>query len=402
MMRTAAALLLCAAACSADDATIVTAANETLVARELTLDVQGGELVVTYVDSAGKKGTLKAADLVEITFGKGGAPAPKPAPEDVEVSLTTGDLLAGRLGAKSDEGIPLQSGVYGNPVVKLDHVRGLVFPANRDYLPKALPKPATDDVVVMKSGDQALGTVNSVSSAGVVYKSKSLDADVTKPAAQVAGFWLVETTAPPREPDTLFAIVLTRDGSSLRGEVRSLKEGVLAFKDLYGAERKVARDAVSGLYWKNGRVVYLSDLQPREADEDANYIRGPKRTSSDLEYPFQRDRSAKGTRLVLGGVEHRKGIGVRARSSLTYPLGAGFKRFQATVGLDACSAGLGAVTAEVWIDSAKAKEFTLKGNDPPQAVDLDVSAGKELRLVVTWAGHGQSDFADWGSARLIR
>jgi len=31
-----------------------------------------------------------------------------------------------------------------------------------------------------------------------------------------------------------------------------------------------------------------------------------------------------------------------------------------------------------------------------------VSGAKELRLFVTWAGYGQSDFVDWGSARLIR
>ena len=385
----------------ADDVTIVTAQNDAIVAREIVLEVQGEDLVVLYTDPSGKKGTVKAADLVEITFGKGGAAGVTPGADDVEITLTTGDLLAGRLGPKSDEGVRLKSAVYGDPLVKFEHLRGLVFPANRHLLPKVLPKPDTDDVVLLASGDQALGTVNAVSSSGVLYKSKTLG-DVTKPLADVAGFWLVETNAPPKEPGGLFAIVLTRDGSSLRGEVRSLKEGILVFKDLYGAEHKVPRDALSGLYWKNGRVVYLSDLQPSAAEEDANFIRGARKSASDLDYPFQRDRSAKGTRLILGGVEHRKGLGVRARSALTYPLGGGFKRFQATIGLDACSQGLGAVTAEVWVDGAKARDLTLKGNDSPQALDLDVAGAKELRLVVTWAGHGQSDFADWGSARLVR
>lgn len=385
-----------------DDATIVTAANQTIAVREVVLDVEGGELVAAYVDIAGKKGTIKAADLVEITFGQGGAPAAKPGADDVEITLTTADVLTGRLGGKSEEGIRLRSPVYGDPVVKFEQLRGLVFPANRTSLPKVLPKPGTEDVIIMKSGDQARGTVKAVSGTGVVYKSTVLDADVTKAPEDVVGLWLVETTAPPKEPAGLFAIVLTRDGSSIRGEVKSLKEGVLSFKDLYGGEHKVARDALSGLYWKNGRVVYLSDLQPSASDEDANFIRGPKRSASDLEYPFQRDRSAKGTRLLLGGVEHRKGLGVRARSSLTYPLGGGFKRFQAVVGLDAAAQGLGAVTAEVWIDAQKAKEITIRGQDAPKALDLDVSGAKEIRLVVTWAGHGQSDFADWGSARLIR
>jgi len=94
---------------------------------------------------------------------------------------------------------------------------------------------------------------------------------------------------------------------------------------------------------KNGRVVYLSDMRPSSVEEDANYIRGPKKLSSDLDFPYQRDRSARGGKLIVGGVEHRKGVGVRARSLLGYSLEGGFKRFQATLGLDAASMGLGAV-----------------------------------------------------------
>jgi hypothetical protein len=64
--------------------------------------------------------------------------------------------------------------------------------------------------------------------------------------------------------------------------------------------------------------------------------------------------------------------------------------------------GLGAVRVEIEVDGKKVKELVLKGNDAPQAIDLDVSGAKELKLLVTWAGFGQSDFVDWGSARLIR
>ena len=93
---------------------------------------------------------------------------------------------------------------------------------------------------------------------------------------------------------------------------------------------------------------------------------------------------------------------MRAHSSLTYALNGDFKRFQAVVGLDAAAAGLGAVLAEVWIDDRKAAEHRFSKADVPRPIDLDVAGAKELRLIVTWAGHGMSDFADWGSARLIR
>ena len=93
---------------------------------------------------------------------------------------------------------------------------------------------------------------------------------------------------------------------------------------------------------------------------------------------------------------------MRARSLLGYALEGEFTRFQATLGLDAASMGLGAVKVEIELDGKKVKETTLKGSDAAIPIDLDVTGAKEIRLLVTWAGYGQSDFVDWGSARLIR
>ncbi|HLY09482.1 MAG TPA: NPCBM/NEW2 domain-containing protein [Planctomycetota bacterium] len=387
-----------------DGATLVTAGNSSINARELTLTGDGSDLVVKYVDLGGEAGTLKAADLVEIAFNGGRAASTgRPATDDVEVLLTTGDLLVGKVGAKSDDGINLISPVFSNPLVKFGQIRAVIFPVNRAFLPLRLPEKAeTADIILTQSGDRAEGTLLTISDAGVVYKSKRLDKDVTVPLDKAAGVWMIETEAPPKEPAGLHATVLTSDGSSVRGEIQSLKDGGLTLKDSYGTVHKVPANLLSGIYMKNGRVVYLSDMKPGLIDEDANYIRGPKKLSSDLDFPYQRDRSAKGGKLILGGVEHRKGVGVRARSLLGYSLEGGFRRFQATLGLDAASLGLGAVRAQIDVDGKTVKEISLKGTEPPQAIDLDVSGAKELRLLITWAGFGQSDFADWGSARLIR
>ncbi len=399
-------LLVLLALSALDDAQVVTAAGTTLSARELSLSRQNGELVAALVDASGRPHSLKAADLVEISFGARPSPPARPGAEDVEVRLTTGDVLLGRLGAKHEEGVALANPLWGDPLVKFGQIRSVVLLANRVYLPRKLPEKADEaDLVFTTSGDRALGSLIAVSDAGVAYKSNALGRDVLQPLKDVAGLFLIETEAAPKEPSTLLATATTTDGSSLRGDLQSMKDGILVFKDLYGQERKVARGALSSLHFKNGSVVYLSDLSPKGVEEEANKIRGVGgRKESDLEYPFQRDRSAKGGKLLLAGVEHRKGLGVRAHSSLTFALDAGFKRFQAVVGLDASAVGLGAVVAEVWVDGRKQAGHPFMGSDAPQAVDLDVAGAKELRLVVTWheAGHGQSDFTDWGSARLIR
>ena len=403
-MKTILLLALCVAQSGPGGATLVTAGNSSINAREVTLAGDGKELVVTYTDLGGQTGTLKAADVVEITLNGGRtAGGVKPVSDDVEVLLTTGDLLVGKVGPKSEDGIKLISPAFSDPLVKFGQIRAVIFVANRQYLPARLPeKVETADIILTQAGDRAEGTVLSISQTGVVYKSKRLDTEVTVALEKSAGVWMAETDAPPKEPVGLHATVLTSDGSSIRGEIQSLKDGALILKDLFGTVHKIPANLLSGVYMKNGRVVYLSDIKPTLVDEDANYIRGPKKMSSDLDFPYQRDRSARGGKLVVGGVEHRKGVGVRARSLLGYGLEGGFKRFQATLGLDAASMGLGAVKVEVEVDGKRVKEATLKGNDAPLPIDLDVSGAKELRLLVTWAGYGQSDFVDWGSARLIR
>ncbi|MEO5735003.1 MAG: NPCBM/NEW2 domain-containing protein [Rubrivivax sp.] len=397
-------ILLALALLAQDSVTIVSASNAPLQVRELSLEIQGGVLTLSAVDAAGKALTLKGEDVVEIVFNSARpAPAGKPAAEDVEILLTCGDVWIGRLGPPAEDGIRLLSPALGDPLVKFGQIRAVLFSANKAYLPVRLPEKAeSSDLVLTRSGDRAEGTVLALSNAGLSYKSKRLETDVAVPLSQAAGLWLIETEAAPKEGAGLQISAITLDGSTLRGEVQGLKGGVLEIKDLYGALHKIPLNLVSGLFVKNGRVVYLSDLTPSKVDEDANYIRGPVKLPSDLDYPWQRDRNARGGKLVLGGSEHRKGVGVRAHSSLTYALEGAFARFQTTFGLDVASLGLGAVKAEVWVDGKLVKDMTVKGNEAAIPVDVDVKAARELRLLVTWAGFGQSDFADWGSARLVR
>jgi hypothetical protein len=397
-MLAAAILLACA-----QDAVIVTAGDAVLKLKDLSLSVEGGALRLGGTDGRGGKVSLKGEEVVEITLGAAPPTAAKPGPDEIEVLLSSGDVWTGRLGPPAEDGIRLLSPTFGDPLVKFGQIRAVLFAANRAFLPLKLPEKAdAADLVLTRFGDRAEGTLLALSSGGLTYKSKRLDAEVNLPLVQAAGVWLIETDPAPKDPGGLQMLAAAVDGSTLRGEVQSLKEGILTLKDLYGVSRALPASRLGALFVKNGRVVYLSDLAPTAVDEDANYIRGATKQPSDLDYPFQKDRSARGTPIILGGVEYRKGLGVRAHSALTYPLGGAFARFQSRFGLDAVSRGLAAVRAEVWVDGKRAFETVLKGNDAPVAVDVDVKDAKELKLVVTWAGFGQSDFAGWGSARLLR
>ena len=89
-------------------------------------------------------------------------------------------------------------------------------------------------------------------------------------------------------------------------------------------------------------------------------------------------------------------------SLLVVGLNKQFKRFRATVGVDAATGGRGSVRFRVH-DGLKmlydSKEMTYYSN--PQEIDLDVSEAILLMLWVDDAGDGKrDDLANWADARL--
>lgn len=116
----------------------------------------------------------------------------------------------------------------------------------------------------------------------------------------------------------------------------------------------------------------------------------------------QADRSTDGNPLTIGGKEFARGLGTHARSEIEFSLGAGFRRFQASVGADDEKTGA-TVGFEVLVDGLKRFESGLmKKGDPAKEVDVDVTGAKSLLLVVNDGGDGiTDDHADWAEARLI-
>ncbi len=258
-----------------------------------------------------------------------------------------------------------------------------------------------------KGNDHKEGAVESVEKASVEYYSKRMKRNLKVAVADLSLiFYMAPADPPPAAPDSLFAIVSTTDGSAVQGVLSEMKEGVLTFKDLRGQTCRISAASLTGLHFRNGRVAYLSDLTPSNVDENASYIRPAdgRPLASDEPYPWQADKSVTGKPLSIRGKEFRKGIGVRARSALTYALGGKFQRLQASIGVD--DEGLkggGDVVFEVWVDDQRKFAQAAKAGDAAADIDVDVAGAKEVRLVVDFGGNfNAADFADWGSARFIK
>lgn len=107
--------------------------------------------------------------------------------------------------------------------------------------------------------------------------------------------------------------------------------------------------------------------------------------------------------LKLGGVVYEHGIGTLSINELIIDLKGDATRFVSMIGIDDAITREGSVTYEIWLDDKK-KLITdvLRAGAPPQRVDLDVTGGHLLELVINDGGDtSNSDYADWAGAVII-
>ena len=116
---------------------------------------------------------------------------------------------------------------------------------------------------------------------------------------------------------------------------------------------------------------------------------------------LQKNRSVWGKPMVIAGRRFLRGLGTHAPSRIVYDLGGKYRRFQTWAGAD--GATYPTATFELRVDGVKRWESGLMDREtPPAWVDLDVTAARQLELVVSPAGDFAADHADWAEARLLR
>jgi hypothetical protein len=186
-----------------------------------------------------------------------------------------------------------------------------------------------------------------------------------------------------------------RDGSVLPGRVVELPKvpGKLKFKLLDGGELSLNWDAVAQIAVSSSRLQWLSDLKPTEVAEQ---------TIVALPQKWKPDRSASGTPLKLAGRTFDKGIGVHARSQLTFALDGKYEKFAAVIGLDDVAGRKGDCIFVVTGDGRELFRQRMKGRDKPQPVRVDVRNVRRLVLLVEPGENLDiADHADWADAVLI-
>ncbi|WP_415319257.1 NPCBM/NEW2 domain-containing protein [Clostridium perfringens] len=142
------------------------------------------------------------------------------------------------------------------------------------------------------------------------------------------------------------------------------------------------------------RKEYMSDLIPKQASNGWGTVRKDKSISGGV-IGLTRDGDF---------VDYNKGLGLHSNAEYVYDLeGKDYDYFESYVGVDkAMSSRPASVIFKVLVDGEeKFNSGVMRGTTPQKYVKVELKNAKELKLIVSDAGDGNtSDHASWGDAKL--
>jgi hypothetical protein len=295
-------------------------------------------------------------------------------------------------------------------------VRGLVFaqrshPGSRQQLVERVRGGGKDDAaspqnggvasrdeLLLTNGDRLHGKLTALERGSLTLKIEADEA--TLPLSRVEAIKLATGQRTPAGAQPARLAVSLRNGSLLLA--RSITGNSKRLTIELGGGAKLNGGTIgelSALQSLEGQFDYLSDLEP------TSYRHVPYLS---IERPLQRDRSADGKPLIVGGSRYLKGIGMHSAARLTYRLDKSYQRFTADVAVDDSAGNRGSVTFGVyllkddnWTEAYKSG--VVRGGDGIVPVSVDVAGAEGLTLTVDYADRGDElDHADWLDARLTK
>lgn len=373
--------------------------------------LRAGPPQVVPVDGAPFAGTLVAIDASGTArFDVEGQPRDVPLADLVrwgepwepvggtQLLLADGGLLVADVTALVDDSLALDSLLLGGLTLPVERVAAIVYrapadPRERDLLADRLvAADPTSDRLLLENGDELSGALTSLNEVEAELLRDGTNVVVELDKVLAVAFNPRLARRPP--VGGLRVVVGLQDGSRVVAQSLTVDETQAALQVLGEATWTAPPDAILSLQPLGGRAVYLSDLKP------SGYRHIPFLS---VEWPFLADRNVQGARLRRDGRLYLKGLGMHSTARLTYPLDRPYQRFAAETCLDDSAGGDGSVVFRVFVDrEERYASPVVRGDSPPFPIEVDVSGGKAISLVVDFAERGdERDHADWLNARLV-
>lgn len=153
-------------------------------------------------------------------------------------------------------------------------------------------------------------------------------------------------------------------------------------------------ERIVSIVLRSSRVIYLSELTPLDMKSSSVL---------DVDFPPRRNSSVTGSPLAIRGQSIVRGIGMHARSQMSYKLDAQFDRLLATIGIDDDAAPVGSAVFRVLGDGKVLFESpVLRRDDPPKQINVPLNGARTITLECDDGGDSDvADHCDWGEVRLL-
>jgi hypothetical protein len=361
---------------------------------------------VTYEDGQTAKVEIKAVTHTDHQLKVGAQPAAAAdaAPPSSPAAIVYGrdkSQVHGEMLELTDESISLGTSWIDALKIPLVEVRGIRFPAVNAADAQAkfeakLAAPEAEDAAVVLGREQGVsliaGTAHGAADGklGFTYEGEQRSINL----GRVAG--LVFAAQPKRRAGASpYQLLHLTSGDRLTGVWTSIDDKALGLETAWGARLGLPRETVEKVEFRNGKVTYLSDLEPVSIEEVPYFGR---------RFPYRRDQALDGGPLKLKGKPYAKGLAVHSRSVLVYGIDGQYASLKALVGFDESAAGRGRVVVRVSGDGRELLvEPDLRSSGEPLAIDVPVAGVKELTLEVDFGeAEDTGDRVIWAEPRLFR
>lgn len=319
--------------------------------------------------------------------------------------LWNGDLLRGQFQTLGADRFSMRLASGSVFEIRIEALRRLVLPklAGSEDLSLFQSAEGKDRLYPKKKGasfDFSNGTFESFEGDRMAFRTARGQVE-RFPLADLAALALTPLDVPAEDPG-LAALLEFLDGSRITGKIVALRgERIELQSPAFGTCTAELRELLS-IRFKNGKYIYLSDLDPVRVVESSPFGADAPRL-----FPYQKNRSVGGRPLRVGGVEYSQGLGVHSRCELYYELKKAYRTFRVSIAIDDEVnelAAKGSVVFRVKKDGVAIYESPIvRGGSPAIRVpDLDISGADMLLLEVDYADDLHvADRADWLDPLLV-
>jgi hypothetical protein len=326
--------------------------------------------------------------------------------DHVELALRGGGTLRGRLQGGEGERLDLQLVGETSMRVMIEELDSLRFPARLPRTGRQALEPAlVGDRLYRVAGeelDRIDGAIEAFETAGLRFGSDL--GSKLYPWPEVAAFFVEALDGSGElDADSTPVVVDLVDGSRLRASFLRWTDERLELQTSAGRGLALPNAAIAEVFFDDGRLRFLSDMQPSAVEEAS-----PFGDDLGLTWPHRMDRSVTGGPLTAGGRHWSRGIGVHAPSRLTFRLDGAWRELRGAVAIDDEVLRLsarGSVIFRVIVDGEQRFESpVMRGGDP--VLDLPriaLEGAQELLLEVDLATDLHvADRADWLGLVLVK